>query len=194
MKHLKTFENIKDLMGPQELMALKKITSFKIYESDSNPWISIDPYLAINYHKSMGPNDKKEGQVKIYIRNDEHQNWKKFLITSGVAKLLDTKYENNEKLRSMRIPYLPSNCHISIFTQISIIRTFIEKAYPDYPKYQLKESSEMLAIPNSFQFWDNINVGQLMDKLKEYQKEIIKAAKPYYDEWDLKQHANKFNL
>ncbi len=53
------------------------ITQFKIFES-SKPWIPIDDNVAVFYHKSMGPNDKKEGQVKIYLRNSKNNNWKNY--------------------------------------------------------------------------------------------------------------------
>jgi len=95
----------------------------------------------------------------------------------------------------MRIPYEPSNWYMSKSTQTSIIRTFVEKAFPDFPKVNLSYRSAYLSLSYSFHFYNGtIDIGHLMGELKVYEKEIVNAAKPYYDDWELKTHTNKYNL
>jgi len=80
------------------------ITQFKIYENNNDPFIKIDDFFLVNTYRSMGPSDKQDGQIYLKTRATINNNWTRTTLIAGVAKLLGTEYENNAKLREIKIP------------------------------------------------------------------------------------------
>lgn len=162
-----------------------------------DPFIKVDDFLLVNTYRSMGPADdkKKDGQMSLKIRTSINNNWTKYTLITGVTKLLGTNYENNAKLREIKIP---NNIPIvQEQTKKSIINYFLKDYDYDMSKMQSRKRLNAIFYSNNTFYWMMANsrtIGELIDKMKELKKNFKKEEDKEYEKWKINQEAEKYNL
>lgn len=166
MKYLKLYEEV-------------KTTSW----IKTKPWVGYDIEIDDNFIVQI-----KLGE-KIFFNISSVNNFNSFSLISGVAKILDTKYENNKKLRKIRVD--KSNFKYALNSWQSVIVTFLKYAnYNDDKKLRgpyLRDFRRELGN-NIFKIFNKDltsvnNIGDLIDIMKEVREIFI---------WNIE--AEKYNL
>jgi len=123
-----------------------------------------------------------------------------YSIMSGSAKILDTEYEHNEKIREITTDL--KNRKVSTNTIDTILYTFIQSVgyeKEDVDKiYRSNRYDNVLKkmFENKIQkVSDNYkNLGDIFDGLRKVKDEFIKYETPNFEEYKLNKEANKYNL
>jgi len=171
------------------------ITQFKIYENNNDPFIKIDDFFLVNTYRSMGPSDKQDGQIYLKTRATINNNWTRTTLIAGVAKLLGTEYENNAKLREIKIPNTMST--VQYQTKGAIINHFLKDYDYDRTKMQSRiRLNNIFYSTTTFYIMikNSRNIGELIDKMKEFKKNFKKMEDVEYEKWKMSQEADKYNL
>ncbi len=140
---------------------------FKIFENNTN----LDTIrISSNFFVTI---KKKNDEINFHLSN------KKFRLVSGVAKIINTEYENNKILRNIKINVESNGVYVSN-AWMSVCKTFVghyECFDPIVYKY-LKIIYQNWRIHSKFK-----TVGNLIDEMKIIKHDMI-----------IDVEANKYNL
>jgi hypothetical protein len=175
---------------------MKHLKLFESYYDDGNDtFIKIDDVFLVNKFKFMGTLDFTEGQIIIKTRKSIHNNWTTRSLITGIAKLLGTKYENNQKLREIKLPN--NTPEVKHQTKNAILKHFLKDYAYDYNKYISRQTLNSIVYPE-YTFYsmmsNSLNVGEVIDKMKEFKKNFKIQEDKEFEEWKIKEEAKKFNL
>lgn len=174
------------------------ITNFKIYESTDYPAIQFkDDYLIV--HKITEGRHKGKIKIKIYEESSDRYSIT-YSLLSGIAILLDTKYEKNEQIRNIKVSDVHKIKTVPQPTVDLILHEFlIDIGYDlDFNKSIYSGKIKDLQI----KFTDDIknvlqksnDLGDVFDGLRAVRDDITEFRKDHYEEYVRTTDTNKYNL
>jgi hypothetical protein len=130
-----------------------------------------DKYVFINGKK------KVVGKIEFKFRSNTHEHFTTYAMLSGVVRILDTKYENDERIVNFEIT---DNNNINFSTKKAVFSLLLKKLYNNYDELKIVLESCMKNIADN-ELNDLIKesdtLGDLIIKFKEFRKYfIIKQA------------------
>jgi len=175
MKYLRLFEQI-------EIIKKNDLTNWEIPSKKS--WFEIDKKLTITRIES----NVDKGKVKFRIGQDHPR---KYTAVAGVALILGKKYENNTIIREIE---LKKETTVRQNTKMAVLRHFLKKAGYEEPElsHRLDVVSKDFSL-NSL-ILESKNLGELIDKMKEFRDYFLIEQDRLYDIWKLQKDAIKYNL
>jgi hypothetical protein len=199
MKYLKLFEDKYDDANVRKriLAQMKKNAHRKDMRNfEKMPAIQFeDDYLKVHKIKE-GPNN---GKILLKFNDDRDMNttWSVLSMTSGCAKILDTKYEKIPEIRKVEL----SNFRVVHSNSIDVIlENFLKQmGYEDnnilwYKSEVMVKLKELFADKIKMCVNSAKDLGEVMDNLRKVREEIFEFQKPHYEEWEMRKNANKYNL
>lgn len=172
------------------MINIKNFNTFKLYESKSE-FIEISDRLSVYI-----PIDKN---IKFYIREHRNENYLKYHIATGIAIMLSPKsflsgYLNDNKLKNINITRNKNIVNILSVTNYAMLKYFLHD-FEKYDHYTIMKRSRILKKIFYFEINDKPKtIGEYIDKVKKFKKNVIKYEKPYYEKYLIEKEMKKFNL
>ena len=183
MKYIKKFEiknskNDDNNLIINDLFIIRRITS---YNKD-------DKYVYNNNGKK-----KLVGKIEFKFRINKYENFSTYTPITGVVKILDTKYENDERIKNFKITLKPS---ITISTKRAIFKSFLKELGYSDKEFELILGLCLKNMPNE-KFENMIEsqtIGELIIRVKEFKNYFNKYQANIYDAWLTEKDVYKYNL
>ena len=171
----------------------------KTYEDFENKWFAFeDSNLRVHKIKN-GENKDKIMFATPYKNEDGVETWSKHSLMLGCARLLDTKYENNPKIREVEIGGMKFR-EIKIGTLSAISRLFLMQM--GYSKEKVNTIIVSFSLISLDPIADNLkslietakNLGEVIDGLRIIRDEFFDFHREEYEAWRLNTDIKKYNL
>lgn len=180
---------------------MKNIKLFEEFNTDNIQKVLDDNYLAykdnfVKVHKIL--HGVNQGKIRFIIFDDKKDEFIRYSMLFGAAKLLDTEYSDNTKIRNITIDPNPRFRKVSLITTEAIINLFFKK----HDLHVFKELDSEFVRNEETKYKDDIqevannakNLGDIFDGLRDIRNNFEKSHKELIDEHKLKTDTNKYNI
>jgi ribosomal protein L14E/L6E/L27E len=151
-----------------------------------------------NDEKFVYINGKKKlvGKIEFKFRTNKLEHFKTYAMLSGIVRILDTKYKNDERIKNFEIT---DKNNINVSTKKAVFSLLLKKLYNNYDELKIVLELCMKNIADNDLndlIKESDTIGDLIIKLKEFKKYfIIKQADiAANDEGYMNYKMSKYNI